>query len=189
MLKSWRQAAMLVAWRQGGHVEVMTSRHWAMLKSWRQAAILKPWRHGTGPRWNNDDVKAVMFVLDRRKSQQRQNDQFFSYIFLQAFHSIAKCVAALAMSCPSEGQSVVNLFVRDIQVMLHSLDFSPGLTVDSQCFTLFFVALMWSNIGQQSAKVADPVRLFSLLSLGEIGRHTYVSLKGFILFIFIISGE
>ena len=51
---------------------------------------------------------------------------------------------------------------------------------------------MWSNIGQQSAKVADPVRLFSLLSLGEIGRHTYVSLKGFILFIylfFFISGE
>ena len=130
-----------------------------------------------------------MFVLDRRKSQQRQNDQLFSYIFLQAFHSIAKCVAALAMSCPSEGQSVVNLFVRDIQVMLHSLDFSPCPTVDSQCFILSFVALMWPNIGQQSAKVADPVRLFSLLSLGEIGRHTYVSLKGFILFIFIISGE
>ena len=43
---------------------------------------------------------------------------------------------------------------------------------------------MWSNVGQQSAKVADPVRLFSLLSLGEIGRHTYVSLKGFILFIY-----
>ena len=26
----------------------------------------------------------------------------------------------------------------------------------------------------QSAKVSDPVRLFSLLSLGEIGRHMYV---------------
>lgn len=45
---------------------------------------------------------------------------------------------------------------------------------------------MWSNIGQQSAKVADPVRLFSLLSLGEIGRHTYVSLKGLILFIYLL---
>lgn len=89
------------------------------------------------------------------------------------------------MSCPSEGQSVVNLFVRDIQVMLHPLDFSPGPTVDSQCFILSFVALMWSNIGQQSAKVSDPVRLFSLLSLGEIGRHTYVSLKDFILFTYL----
>lgn len=44
---------------------------------------------------------------------------------------------------------------------------------------------MWSNIGQQSAKVSDPVRLFSLLSLGEIGRHTYVSLKDFILFTYL----
>ena len=40
----------------------------------------------------------------------------YIFIFLQAFHSIAKCVAALAMSCPSEGESVVNQFVRDIQV-------------------------------------------------------------------------
>lgn len=70
-------------------------------------------------------------------------------------------------------------------MMLHPLDFSPGPTVDSQCFILSFVALMWSNIGQQSAKVSDPVRLFSLLSLGEIGRHTYVSLKDFILFTYL----
>ncbi|XP_020625713.1 cullin-associated NEDD8-dissociated protein 1-like [Orbicella faveolata] len=62
-------------------------------------------------------------------------------IHKQAFHSIAKCVAALAMSCPSDGQSVVNQFVKDIQ----------------------------------SAKVSDPVRLFSLLSLGEIGRHIDLS--------------
>lgn len=37
-------------------------------------------------------------------------------MFSQAFHSIAKCVAALAMSCPSDGESVVNQFVKDIQV-------------------------------------------------------------------------
>ncbi|PFX22174.1 Cullin-associated NEDD8-dissociated protein 1 [Stylophora pistillata] len=36
-------------------------------------------------------------------------------IHKQAFHSIAKCVAALAMSCPYDGKSVVNQFVRDIQ--------------------------------------------------------------------------
>lgn len=36
----------------------------------------------------------------------------------QAFHSIAKCVAALAMSCLSDGESVVNQFVRDIQVKM-----------------------------------------------------------------------
>lgn len=62
-------------------------------------------------------------------------------IHKQAFHSIAKCVAALAMSCPYDGKSVVNQFVRDIQ----------------------------------SEKVADPLRLFSLLSLGEIGRHIDLS--------------
>ena len=37
-------------------------------------------------------------------------------LFPQAFHSIAKCVAALAMSCLSDGEYVVNQFVRDIQV-------------------------------------------------------------------------
>lgn len=62
-------------------------------------------------------------------------------IHKQAFHSIAKCVAVLAMSCLSDGESVVNQFVRDIQ----------------------------------SEKVADPLRLFSLLSLGEIGRHIDLS--------------
>ncbi|CAH3188697.1 unnamed protein product, partial [Porites evermanni] len=62
-------------------------------------------------------------------------------IHKQAYHSIAKCVAALAMSCPADRQSVVNQFVKDIQ----------------------------------SAKVSDPVRLFSLLSLGEIGRHIDLS--------------
>ena len=32
----------------------------------------------------------------------------------------------------------------------------------------------------QSEKVADPLRLFSLLSLGEIGRHMYVGRKLFL---------
>ena len=31
----------------------------------------------------------------------------------------------------------------------------------------------------QSEKIADPLRLFSLLSLGEIGRHMYVGRKFF----------
>ena len=42
----------------------------------------------------------------------------FFLLFPQAFHSIAKCVAALAMSCLSDGESVVNQFVRDIQVKM-----------------------------------------------------------------------
>ena len=37
---------------------------------------------------------------------------------MQAFHSIAKCVAALAMSCQTDGESAVNQFVKDIQVQL-----------------------------------------------------------------------
>lgn len=49
------------------------------------------------------------------------------FVFLQAFHSIAKCVAALAKSCPSDGEFVVNQFVKDIQVQMSfvvSRDFS-----------------------------------------------------------------
>ncbi|XP_048590232.1 cullin-associated NEDD8-dissociated protein 1 [Nematostella vectensis] len=62
-------------------------------------------------------------------------------IHKQAYYSIAKCVAALTMSCPVEGEAVVNRFVKDIQ----------------------------------SSKVTDSVRLFSLLSLGEIGKHVDLS--------------
>ena len=51
----------------------------------------------------------------------RHKSPFFVYItffFFQAYHSIAKCVAALAMSCPADRQSVVNQFVKDIQVLV-----------------------------------------------------------------------
>ena len=45
--------------------------------------------------------------------------------------------------------------------------FYPPSTDTDRCFNYFDL---------QSAKVSDPVRLFSLLSLGEIGRHMYVSM-------------
>ncbi|XP_031563225.1 cullin-associated NEDD8-dissociated protein 1-like isoform X2 [Actinia tenebrosa] len=63
------------------------------------------------------------------------------HLHKQAYYSIAKCVAALTISCPNDGELVVNTFVKDIQ----------------------------------SSKVLDAVRLFSLLSLGEIGKHVDLS--------------
>ncbi|KXJ17178.1 Cullin-associated NEDD8-dissociated protein 1 [Exaiptasia diaphana] len=62
----------------------------------------------------------------------------------QAYYSIAKCVAALTVSCAKDGEGVVNRFVKDIQ----------------------------------SSRVPDAVRLFSLLSLGEIGKHVDLSSHG-----------
>ena len=62
----------------------------------------------------------------------------------QAFHSIAKCVAALTVKNSSESNSVVNQFVKDIK----------------------------------NAKSSDSVKLFSLLALGEIGRHIDLSSHG-----------
>ena len=47
----------------------------------------------------------------------------------------------------------------------HTYKFYPPSTDTDRCFNYFDL---------QSAKVPDPVRLFSLLSLGEIGRHMYV---------------
>ncbi len=38
------------------------------------------------------------------------------YSYLQAFQSIAKCIAALTIICQQEGASVVNQFVTDIKV-------------------------------------------------------------------------
>lgn len=38
------------------------------------------------------------------------------YLWLfQAFHSIAKCVAALTMKCPGEVNNVVTQFVKDVK--------------------------------------------------------------------------
>ena len=99
--------------------------------------------------------------------------------FPQAFHSIAKCVAALAMSCLSDGESVVNQFVRDIQVKM-------SFNVKCQIYTFVIILPLINKYYSmcfffypQSEKVADPLRLFSLLSLGEIGRHMYVGRKLF----------
>ena len=44
----------------------------------------------------------------------------FDWLF-QAFHSIAKCVAALTVISPSEGTNVVSQFVSDVKVRPHPL--------------------------------------------------------------------
>ncbi|XP_063406823.1 cullin-associated NEDD8-dissociated protein 1-like isoform X1 [Mytilus trossulus] len=62
----------------------------------------------------------------------------------QAFHSIAKSVAALTVKSSSDSTSVVNQFVKDVK----------------------------------NAKSSDSVKLFSLLALGEIGRHIDLSSHG-----------
>ncbi|KAL3888576.1 hypothetical protein ACJMK2_001063 [Sinanodonta woodiana] len=62
-------------------------------------------------------------------------------IHKQAFHSIAKCVAALTVMSPGEANNVVNQFVNDVK----------------------------------NQKSTDSIRLFSLLALGEIGKHLDLS--------------
>lgn len=62
----------------------------------------------------------------------------------QAFHSIAKSVAALTVKSSSDSSSVVNQFVKDVK----------------------------------NSKSSDSVKLFSLLALGEIGRHIDLSSHG-----------
>lgn len=80
----------------------------------------------------------------------------------QAYYSIAKCVAALTISCPNDGELVVNTFVKDIQVDNNSYAMHPLIGQVVNILFCFF---------PQSSKVLDAVRLFSLLSLGEIGKH------------------
>ncbi|XP_046376355.1 cullin-associated NEDD8-dissociated protein 1-like [Haliotis rufescens] len=62
----------------------------------------------------------------------------------QAFHSIAKSVAALTVMSPEEAGNVVNQFVSDVK----------------------------------NAKSTDSIVLFSLLALGEIGKHVDLSSQG-----------
>ena len=81
----------------------------------------------------------------------RHKSPCFVYItfFFQAYHSIAKCVAALAMSCPADRQSVVNQFVKDIQVLLMyfaNLFFYVFFEVHvmvSQCFSSFLMRILY----------------------------------------------
>ena len=74
---------------------------------------------------------------------------YITFFFFQAYHSIAKCVAALAMSCPADRQSVVNQFVKDIQVLLMyfaNLLFYVFFQVHvmvSQCFSSFLIRLLY----------------------------------------------
>ena len=82
----------------------------------------------------------------------RHKSPFFCWhnnFFFQAYHSIAKCVAALAMSCPADRQSVVNQFVKDIQVLvmyfanlLFYVFFEVHVMV-SQCFSSFLIRLLY----------------------------------------------
>ncbi|XP_033121634.1 cullin-associated NEDD8-dissociated protein 1-like isoform X2 [Anneissia japonica] len=59
----------------------------------------------------------------------------------QAFHSVAKCVAVLTITCKQESSSVITQFINDIK----------------------------------NPKSTDSVKLFALLSVGEIGRHVDLS--------------
>ena len=59
----------------------------------------------------------------------------------QALHSIAKCVSALTVACPSEGNGVVNQFVKDIKVEFStdilycvSVPAAPGQPLIQTCF-------------------------------------------------------
>ncbi|CAG0890156.1 unnamed protein product [Darwinula stevensoni] len=66
--------------------------------------------------------------------------QSASHLHKQAYHSIAKCVAALATSKPNETLNVVKKLLQDVQ--------KPQ---------------------------SDPMQLFSLLAIGEIGKNTDLS--------------
>lgn len=61
-------------------------------------------------------------------------------------------------------QEIISRISRIIHLKTVKVDGCNSLTVNMGLFLL------------QSAKVSDPVRLFSLLSLGEIGRHMYVQM-------------
>ncbi|XP_071144380.1 cullin-associated NEDD8-dissociated protein 1-like isoform X2 [Mytilus edulis] len=74
---------------------------------------------------------------------QQTSSNIFA-VHRQAFHSIAKSVAALTVKSSSDSTSVVNQFVKDVK----------------------------------NAKSSDSVKLFSLLALGEIGRHIDLSSHG-----------
>lgn len=60
-----------------------------------------------------------------------------NHIHKQAFHSIAKCVAALTVTCPHEALPIVKQFLKDLTAGKHN----------------------------------DSVQLFTLLAIGEIGKH------------------
>jgi len=40
-----------------------------------------------------------------------------AYVFVQAYSSIAKCIAALSVACPQYGSAVVAQFIADIKVI------------------------------------------------------------------------
>ncbi|XP_041360629.1 LOW QUALITY PROTEIN: cullin-associated NEDD8-dissociated protein 1-like [Gigantopelta aegis] len=84
-----------------------------------------------------------MLITPVYNPPQNQPAAAFS-IHKQAFHSIAKCVAALTVISPSEATNVVSQFVSDVK----------------------------------NAKSTDSIVLFSLLALGEIGKHLDLSTHG-----------
>ncbi|KAG1706621.1 Cullin-associated NEDD8-dissociated protein 1 [Nymphon striatum] len=64
-----------------------------------------------------------------------------STIHKQAYHSTAKCVAAITVACPKEAEIVVNSFLENCQ----------------------------------NVETDDCIKLFSLLAVGEIGKHMNLS--------------
>ncbi|XP_064651957.1 cullin-associated NEDD8-dissociated protein 1-like [Lineus longissimus] len=81
-------------------------------------------------------------IYDPNHSAQPPNTNLA--VHKQAFHSIAKCVAMLTITCQSEATAVVRQFIRDIK----------------------------------NPKSTDSIRLFSLLSIGEIGKKIDLSAHG-----------
>ena len=51
-----------------------------------------------------------------RPQQQSTHGSLSLAVHKQAFQSIAKCIAALTVTCRQEGSAVVNQFVNDIKV-------------------------------------------------------------------------
>ena len=87
------------------------------------------------PKLGFKDLLQMLIKPIYSPSGQPASSQFA--IHKQAFHSIAKCVAALTVMSPNEATNVVNQFVHDVK----------------------------------NPKSTDSIRLFSLLALGEVGKH------------------
>ncbi|VDI71922.1 cullin-associated NEDD8-dissociated protein 1 [Mytilus galloprovincialis] len=109
----------------------------ALLEFFLQALV------ATGlPKLGFKDLLQMLINPVYNPTQQTSSNIFA--VHRQAFHSIAKSVAALTVKSSSDSTSVVNQFVKDVK----------------------------------NAKSSDSVKLFSLLALGEIGRHIDLSSHG-----------
>lgn len=118
---------------------------------------------------------------------------------LQAFHSIAKCVAALTIMNTGEAVKVVNQFVSDIKVRLYCIATSyffhlmsntrsllwtlRSVLKDLYChiwldfFLCAYLKFLFKDIMNffvlnfQNPASSESIVIFALLALGEIGKH------------------